>query len=40
MQVHKNMAWIDDAKVIDSSALSIEQVFDQMRQYIDQRLAK
>ena len=30
----------DDAKVIDSSALSIEQVFDQMRQYIDQRLAK
>ena len=30
----------DDAKAIDSSALSIEQVFDQMRQYIDQRLAK
>lgn len=29
----------DDAKVIDSSALSIEQVFDQMRQYIDQQLA-
>ncbi len=30
----------DDAKVIDSSALSIEQVFDQMCQHIDQRLAK
>ncbi|MCJ8146459.1 (d)CMP kinase [Acinetobacter sp. A3.8] len=30
----------DDAKVIDSSTLSIEQVFDEMCQYIDQRLAK
>lgn len=29
----------DDAKVIDSSALSIEQVFEEMRQYIDQQLA-
>ncbi|MFC3901378.1 cytidylate kinase [Acinetobacter marinus] len=30
----------DDAKVIDSSALSIEQVFEEMRQYIDQQLAQ